>query len=203
MVPPIQPPALIGGRHFFDFHNVFKTNNRDAVPSVPKQEWNGFSPKVPIINSVIPSSSFNFATIFTNQFDRRSVFMNPFDGTTTVIQKPTVPNVVKLPTPTILTTPIIKKIVPNPDSIEELATSAEIPEDDIDTSVDIFKPVVVAPNPHSTNQIPKKKANYNPETGERIDNSVEIFRPVSKNTVPTIIYNDKLTQDPEGTELLN
>lgn len=208
MVPAIQQPALIGSGNFFDFHNIFK--NRDAVglPVVPKQEIdyeskfkrfgiNGFSPKVSFINSGVPRSSFDFASIFKNHFDRGIVSLNPFDGTTFVKRKPTVR------TPRFLTTPVMNKMEPNPDSTEDLETSAEIPEDEIDTSVDIFKPVVVAPNRNSTNTIPRKRTNYNPETGERIDNSVEIFRPVTKNTVPTTIYNDKLTRDPKGAELLN
>lgn len=209
----VQQPALSGSDNFFDFRNAFKPHNRDELgkPAIPKQGLdydaifkllgvNAHIPKVPVINSVIPRSVFNFSSIFTNQFGRGSGSLNPFVSTTIVIKKPTVPNVVKVPAST---PPVIKKRERNPDSIEEIETSAEIPEGDIDTSVDIFKPVVVAPNRNSTKNIPKKRTNYNPETGERIDTSVETFRPVSKNTVPTIIYNDKLKQDPASAEFLN
>lgn len=210
VIPAIQQPALIESGNVFDFHNVFKTLNRASVgiPAVSQQDVifkllgiNPYSPKVPVINSVIPRNWFNFAPIFTNQFDRGFVAFNP----TNVMRKPTLPNVVKVPEskPKPLTTPGIKKMELNPDSIEELETSAEIPEGDIDTSVEIFTPVVVEPNRLLTTRLPKKRPNYNPETGERIDNSVETFRPVTKNTVPTTIFNDKLTQDPEGAKLSN
>lgn len=181
-------------KHGIDYNSIFKLHGINVI-----------NPKVPVINPTIPSvNSFNFATIFMKHPVITTVSLKPDDINTVPNIKATIPQVIKVyvnpttvPTVSATTTPV----EPDPGSPEELEDFGDMP--DIDTSVDVFEPVVVAPRRHFTTGLPKRRPNYNPDTGERIDTSVDIFKPVTKNAVPMATYNDKIKLSPEVQEFLN
>lgn len=187
----------------FDLTAILREHN-DAIRKSTNNLFN-------FPNRIVPSAplkpTFDMSTIFRNQipFDFSSFFNNipknnlptpppPPPATLPPTKAPTKKPLPPVEPTFVFTFPAAPPAQPDKGSPETFGESGE----------EVFVPLPVVPRTKQTGIriVPAKlptpnKTDHNPETGEHIDMSVDLFTPVTKNTVPTTAttnYNDKLVR---------